>query len=136
MSGPSVRLRRQSRTLALLALLGAASLGACGGGGGGGPTGTGGTPATPIDNTPVATTAVTLRNSSFTPPAIVVAPGATVTFNNQDGIAHNVTFGNAAIRNVGDFSGGTADVTMPSTPGTYSYSCTLHGGMNGSVKVQ
>jgi plastocyanin len=135
MPGLPARLFRP-RTLAFLALVGVASLGACGGGGGGGPTGTGTNPITPVDNGPVATTAVTLRNSSFTPPAIVVAPGATVTFSNQDGIAHNVTFSNAAIRNVGDFSGGTADVAMPTSPGTYNYSCTLHAGMNGSVKVE
>jgi plastocyanin len=130
--------RRQSALL-LLMLLFVASLaaGACGGGSGGsGPTGTPGTPITPVDNTPVVTTSVTLKNTAFTPPSIVVAPGATVTFTNQDGIAHNVTFGSSSVHGVSDFTSGSADVVMPATPGVYNYQCTLHGGMTGSVKVQ
>jgi plastocyanin len=27
-------------------------------------------------------------------------------------------------------------VVMPATAGTYAYTCTIHGGMNGTVKVQ
>ena len=116
----------------LLLLSLAAAIVGCGGGGGGG-----GTPITPVTPTPpVATTSVTMKNTAFTPPDIVVSPGATVTWTNDDGTAHNATFSNAAITSTESFATGSRTVVMPATPGTYSYTCTIHGGMNGTVKVQ
>jgi plastocyanin len=106
---------------------------ACGGGGGSDgviPT----TPTTP--NNPVATTSVTLQNSLFDPAHILVSPGATVTFNNTDNIDHNVIFGNGGITAIGVWRSGTRTAVMPTAAGTYNYTCTLHAGMSGSVKVQ
>ena len=109
---------------------------ACGGGGsdgsGGGPTGPG-TPSTPAN--PVATTSVALQNSSFSPANIVVSPGATITFDNTDNIDHNVSFGQG-ITSIGAWRSGTRTAVMPTATGTYQYTCTLHAGMSGSVKVQ
>lgn len=125
-----------SRCLALALVI---ALSACGGGGGGGGATGGGGGGGGITNPPtgpVATNAVTMNGSAFTPPAIVVTPGTTVTFTNNDGIDHNVTFGSAGIASSGSFSSGTRSITMPTTPGTYNYQCTLHPGMNGSVKVE
>ena len=117
----------------VLALVAAA---ACGGGGGGSDN----TPTTPIipstPAAPVATTSVSLQNSQFNPENIVVVPSAVVTFNNTDGINHNVIFGNQAIASVDPWASGNRSVTMPATAGTYSYTCTLHPGMSGTVKVQ
>jgi plastocyanin len=97
-----------------------------GGGGGGGGGGT----------TPVATTAVDMKNSAFNPANIKVAPSATVNFTNSDGINHNVTFASTAVTSVGNFASGTQAVTMPAAAGTYTFRCTLHAGMSGSVLVQ
>jgi plastocyanin len=117
----------------VLALVAAA---ACGGGGGGSDK----TPTSPIipstPAAPVATTSVSLQNSQFNPENIVVVPSSVVTFRNEDGINHNVIFGNQAIASVDAWASGNRTVTMPATPGTYSYTCTLHAGMSGSVKVQ
>lgn len=107
----------------------------------------GGTPAQPVSeggggnnppggSGPVLTTSVTMQSSAFVPPAIRVSPGATVTWTNADGIAHNVNFTSSAISDIGNFTSGTRTAAMPTTPGTYEYHCTLHGGMNGSVQVQ
>jgi plastocyanin len=85
---------------------------------------------------PVATTSVTLKNIAFAPGAIQVTPGATVQFTNNDGIAHNVTFDAGSITGATDFTSGTRSVAMPVTPGTYTYRCTIHSGMTGSVVVQ
>ena len=114
----------------------AASILACGGssdstgpgaGGGGGGGGT----------TPVVTTAVSMVSSAFTPRAIRVCPGATVTWTNSDNTAHNVTFTAAANSiKTSDFATGTASLVMPAAAGTYPYSCTIHAGMTGSVQVQ
>jgi plastocyanin len=113
----------------------AAILAACGGssdstGPGTGTTGgTGGT-------TPVATTSVEMSGSQFSPRAIKVAPGATVTWTNSDGISHNVTFDAAGLTGVGAFATGTRTAVMPTVTGTYTYRCTFHNGMTGSVAVQ
>jgi plastocyanin len=81
------------------------------------------------------TTAVTVGpGNSFNPSAIQVSPGATVTWTFAGG-THNVTFSSIAVAS-GDMSSGTFLAAMPTTPGTYAYSCTIHSGMNGSVLVQ
>lgn len=108
-----------------------ATLAGCGGGGGGS------TPTTPPPpSNPVATTSVSMQNNTFNPPDIVVSPGAVVTFTNNDGINHNVTFSNSSIQSTATFNSGARTVTMPTATGTYGYTCTIHAGMNGTVKVQ
>lgn len=106
---------------------------ACGGGGSGVQTNPV-IPSTP-DN-PIATTAVSLQDDAFNPNHIVVAPAAVVTFTNNDRIAHNVIFANQGITSITDWTSGDRTATMPTTPGTYSYTCTIHPGMSGTVKVQ
>lgn len=109
----------------------------CGGGGGDSTPTTPTTPTPPVTpGGPTATTAVTMQNNAFVPGDIVVAPGATVTWTNSDGIAHNVTFSDASITGSGNFSSGTRSILMPAAAATYTYSCTIHAGMAGTVKVQ
>ena len=97
----------------------------------------GGTPGGPNTPTFVPTTSVALQGSAFAPPAILVAPGATVTFTNQDGFNHNVTFaGTAGPAPISNWATGTRTATMPTAAATYTYRCTLHAGMSGSIKVQ
>lgn len=100
---------------------------ACGGGYATGPSTSGG---------PVATTSVELKNIAFAPAAIRVAAGATVTFTNNDGVNHNVTFTESTVTSVGNFASGARQVVMPQTTGTYAYHCTIHPSMQGTVLVQ
>ena len=96
-----------------------------GGGGGGGVT-------------PVVTTSVAVKGSqAFAPPDIKVSPGATVTWTWDSGAGtHNVTFANASIADSGDITNGVYATVMPNTLGMYTYQCTLHSGMTGSVTVE
>jgi plastocyanin len=82
------------------------------------------------------TTSVAMQNTAFVPPAIQVSPGAVVTFTNGDNTAHNVTFNSGGATNIGDFTTGSRTTTMTTAPGTYSYRCTIHAGMNGTITVQ
>jgi plastocyanin len=77
-------------------------------------------------------------STSFSPAEIQVSPGATVTWTWAGGAGfHNVTFPSADIADSGDQDSGTFATAMPVAPGTYNYSCTIHGaGMSGSVLVQ
>jgi len=125
------------RNLMIATLVAAA---ACGGGGasnsvtnptGGNPSG--GNPTGGSDN-PQATNAVAVGDNIFTPSSIVVAVGTTVTWTWSPNVTtHNVVFADGT--KSADQATGTFSRTF-SAAGTFNYSCTLHSGMNGTVKVQ
>jgi plastocyanin len=113
---------------------------ACGGGGDatspgntGNPGGTpGGTPGTPA---PVQQNAVSVTDNLFTPADIQVAPGTTVTWTwASDAREHNVTFTDGT--SSGNKTGGATYSRTFGTAGTFTYNCTLHAGMSGSVLVK
>lgn len=123
------------RAWSLRAMVAGAVL-ACGGGGDGGGGVTNPNPNPPT-NPPSATASVTLGAASFSPSSVTISRNGTVTWNNTSGVTHNVTFAGAtgAPSNIGDHSSGS-NARSFGTAGTFNYSCTLHGGMNGSVVVQ
>jgi plastocyanin len=141
---------RPSSTLAGAALVALVSLaGACGGGGGG-DAGSGSptaprTPGTPA--TPVASASVTMvsrpsdgyssEEHRFAPDEVTLRLGGTVTWTNDSGVQHNVTFAAAdgAPQDVGTLSTGSTTRTFAKA-GTFGYRCTNHAGMSGSVAVQ
>ena len=92
--------------------------------------------AGPLEPEPVATTTVNILSKTFDPPSIKVAAGATVTFNNQDTFNHNITFADTTITSVANFAASTRTAVMPTTPGTYTYTCTRHSGMIGTIRVE
>lgn len=82
-------------------------------------------------------TPVTIDNFTFAPAQVEVAVGTRVTWTNRDDIPHTVTDSAGARRfkspplDTGDRFSFTFD-----TPGTYSYFCSLHPHMQGSVIVR
>jgi len=112
-------------TLLVPLVLAAVVLAGCGGDGGG----NGGADAAPV--TGVAEVAA--KDNQFTPPAIEVPAGTTVTWAFEDGfVPHDVTadgFSSGDPQRSGSFTH-TFD-----QPGTYPYRCTLHDGMTGRVVV-
>lgn len=137
----SVRSRRTAALLTTGLLL---TLASCGGGGGGGsdepdpdPTGP---PAAPVLNATVQMRSVTGGGyedaHSFTPTQVRLKRGGTVTWSNESGFAHNVTFGAAAGAppNVDNQLSGSAVRTFD-TVGAYAYQCTNHAGMSGTITV-
>jgi plastocyanin len=97
----------------------------------------GGTPPPPPPPPPGGSTAiVTTPGESFAPTTVTIAVGGTVTWQ-ITGATHNVTFGGAAPQggNIPDTR--AANVSRQfTTAGSYSYQCTRHVGMQGSVIVQ
>jgi plastocyanin len=116
--------RRLPALLVPLALA-AVVLAGCGGEGGG----NAGADAAPV----TGVTQVAAKDNQFTPPAIQVAAGTTVTWEFKDRfVPHDVSgdgFSSGEPRRSGSFSH-TFD-----QPGTYAYRCTLHDGMDGRVVV-
>jgi len=96
-------------------------------GGGGGGTGGGGAP-------PPSAASVRMAGKAFSPGSVTVAVGGVVTWTNNDTTAHNVTSTSGAFRSATLQPGQTFTFTF-TTPGTYPYLCTLHGGMNGTIVV-
>ncbi|MBI1967044.1 MAG: Ig-like domain-containing protein [Gemmatimonadetes bacterium] len=75
---------------------------------------------------------------SFSPNAVTIAVGGTVTWTWGSAVTHNVTFAATAgaPANIGNMSSGSAARQFNST-GTFNYECTIHGPpMTGTVTVQ
>jgi plastocyanin len=80
-----------------------------------------------------STAAVTIRSLAFNPADVNIMTGDTVVWTNDDGVAHNVSGGSFLS---GNFNSSPSTFQHTFTqPGTYSYFCSLHSGMTGSVNV-
>lgn len=110
------------RRLVMTAVLALSVLGACGDGDDddseGGSSGSG----------------VTVENSSFAPQSFSAKAGDTVTWTFKDAFDHTVTADDKSFDSGGKKSGDTFDHTFP-TAGTFTYKCTIHTSMTGTVTV-
>lgn len=86
---------------------------------------------------PADSATVTIQNQSFGPDKITVKKGTTVTWTNQDAMEHKVTpdsptsgFQQGKLLARGESYSVTFD-----TVGSFSYFCSLHPDMRGSVEV-
>jgi plastocyanin len=82
-----------------------------------------------------ATNSITIDNFSFTPAALTIPAGATVTWTNRDDIPHTVVqrdqkFKSKALDTDDSFSFTFAE------PGTYEYFCSLHPKMVAKIIVE
>lgn len=81
-------------------------------------------------------TRIVIENFTFSPANLQVRPGTKVTVVNRDSDAHTVTATEDKVFDTGNITGGaTVTFTAPSTPGSYSYLCTLHPNMKGTLTV-
>ena len=78
---------------------------------------------------------LTIENFNFTPADISVAPGTTVTWTNNDDVAHTVTASDNAFGSTALETGNSFSFTF-TQPGTYTYFCSIHPFMTGRVTVQ
>lgn len=73
--------------------------------------------------------------NTFSPSGVNLSINGIVTWTNATGILHNVTFSSpSAPAHVTSMGNGTASRTFDAA-GTYSYQCTNHAGMSGTVTV-
>jgi plastocyanin len=127
-SAPPARFRSRSFVAGAVAaaLTLTLALAACGGddddGGGGGNA----------TNAPTAAD-VTVADFSFTTEP--VAPGAQVSVHNDDGTTHTVTADDGGF-DVQVGGGDDATFTAPAEPGTYSFHCSIHTTMKGTLTVE
>lgn len=83
------------------------------------------------------TRTVTIQNYAFNPANTIVSRGGKVTFRNNDGMKHNVTF-ESTVYPVSHLDPGASAIidTTGFPPGTYKYYCSLHPTMKGVLTVQ
>ena len=81
-----------------------------------------------------ATNAVAINGFSFEPDALKVKVGATVTWINDDTVAHTVIADDNSFASSNLQPGGSFSFRF-TRPGTYAYHCSIHPSMHGSVVV-
>jgi plastocyanin len=101
--------------------------------GNGGDYGAGGQPAPNGQKSAGEPGKISVVGNAFGPQVVTVSAGDTVTFTNQDGIAHTATANGVFDRKLP--AGETREWTAKQ-PGEYSYLCTLHPTMTGTITVQ
>ena len=80
-------------------------------------------------------TPLDIANFAFAPPTITVAAGTQVVWTSRDGFEHTVSADNGAFKS--DFlDTNQAFSQLFSTPGTYTYHCSIHPFMKGKIVVQ
>jgi plastocyanin len=135
----NIRRSVRSTAIAAVVVLGSATLSACGGDAKGAAD-----PAMPtMTMVPVQSAAppaahadplaVTIRDFAFSPATLTVKVGQTVTWTNQDEEPHTVV-GDALKSPVLGNAGSTYKHTFAAT-GTYTYVCSIHPYMHGTVTV-
>ena len=81
---------------------------------------------------------IVIQNFAFSPASLSVAPGTTVTVVNKDSVTHTLTStASPASFNTGNVAAGaTMTFKAPTKAGSYSYICTIHTYMHGTLTVQ
>lgn len=82
-----------------------------------------------------ADSAVSIPSLSFDPETVTIDVGDTVTWTNEDDVAHTVTADDDSFDS-GALSPGNSETVTFATAGTYAYHCTIHSSMTGTVVVE
>jgi plastocyanin len=79
---------------------------------------------------------VAIKDFAYAPADLTVAKGTTLIFSNEDSTPHTATSADAGGFDTGPIQKDqTKNVTLEQ-PGTYSYICSFHPFMHGTVTVQ
>src|SRR5262245_37219597 len=81
-----------------------------------------------------ASATVTMGDNFFSPNSVTVAVGDTVSWRNNGQATHNATASDGSFATGNISPGGSGSHTF-SSAGTFDYVCTIHPGMNGTVRV-
>ncbi len=87
------------------------------------------------NNPPPAPNSVSLKSIAFTPATLTVAVGTTVTWTNNDNVAHTVTADDNSFDS-GNLAAGATYTKSFTTAGTYPYHCNYHANMTAKIVVQ
>ena len=126
--------------LAALGLLLAFGAVGCGGGGGASPSGTGGSTSVGVAGGNLGTASVVIDandQNKFVPATQSVTVGEVIEWKNVGVVGHNIVFSDADAASLNDpvLAGGGVWEVRFSRAGTYTYTCTIHIAMDGTIVV-
>jgi plastocyanin len=79
---------------------------------------------------------VSIDNFTFTPKALTVKPGSTVTWTNHDDIPHGIASSDNAFKKSAALDTDDSYSFTFTAPGTYQYFCYIHPHMVGTIVVE
>lgn len=133
---------RRRATLALLCattalLLATACADSDGGAAPATPSPAGTSPASPPPTRTTGTVHITMKDFAFSPATLEVRPGEEITVSNEDSTAHTMTATEGNAFDTGTIDGDkSGSFKAPTQPGTYSFVCTFHPDMKGTLTVR
>jgi plastocyanin len=89
---------------------------------------------TVLVDVPAGDVAATIAGNAYDPATISATAGQSVTFTNQDGVPHTVTFDDGGCDS-GNIAGGASATLQVEAPGTYPFHCNVHPSMTGTLEV-
>jgi plastocyanin len=92
------------------------------------------TPAGTLPAIPTGETKVSITNFAFDPATLTITTGTTVTWTNNDTVAHNVISDDGSWSSNSLAKGDTFSYTFTQT-GTFSYHCGIHPSMKATITV-
>jgi plastocyanin len=75
-------------------------------------------------------------SNSYAPNPVSMRVGQTIAWRNADSITHTATQDSGGFNTGAVAAAATSAATMMNTAGTFTYHCTIHPGMVGTVSVQ
>ena len=90
-------------------------------------------PTPPVTAAATAQTAIGIANFKFTPPDVKVPVGGSVVWTNNDNQPHTAT--SSGSFDAGAIQPGASATVAFETAGTFTYICSFHPFMNGTVTV-
>lgn len=94
-----------------------------------------GTPTPTTSSPPASGNTVTLANFAFSPATLTVEVGTMVTWTNNDSTTHTVTSGTGVFES-GNLALNATYTYVFAETGTFSYYCSIHPSMKGTVIVE
>lgn len=93
-------------------------------------------PTGSVSSAPMAAgDSVTIQNFAFSPASLTVKVGDKVTWTNQDSVGHSATADDSSF-DTGVLQQGQSGSVTFSKAGTYTYHCSVHPNMHGTIIVQ
>ena len=83
-----------------------------------------------------ATYTITIKNFTFQPSSLTIKRGTTVTWLNEDSVAHTVTSDDGKFPSSGNLNKAETYQFQFNSPGSFDYHCSPHPFMKGKINVE
>jgi plastocyanin len=78
----------------------------------------------------------TIKDFTFDPETATVKAGGTITWTNEDSANHNVVFDDKSVKGIDNLRQNQSGEVTFDKAGSFSYVCSYHPGMKGTVTVE